>query len=189
MVQSFKEQAEFWIQNGFVEDLLRIKGDVGQFINALDQKPPGAKAPKKQLSAWAGFLNLVETQKDLLGYIDFKSFELNWIDTANKEKKQRVLFEAHRSCADRWSRTPTGEQDLKHCAWCELLQPGVNVPAEHLDHIVPFSFFPEFDSYDWNFQGLCAAHNSVKSNFPLPIQSQMTAEQLKDEIWTVLGLT
>ena len=189
MVQSFKQQAEYWIQNGFVEDLLRIKGNVGHFINELDLKPPGAKARKEKLAAWAGFLSLHETQEALSKYIDFDCFELEWTGTANEEKKRQVLFRAHRSCADRWSRTTTGEQDTKYCTWCELLQPGVNVPAEHIDHIVPFSFFPEFDRYAWNFQGLCAAHNSVKSNFPLPIQSKMTAEQLKDRIWTVLGIT
>ena len=189
MVQPFKEQAKYWLDNGFVEDLLRIKGNVGQFINALNEKPPGTKARKRDLQAWDGRLYLPGTEKLLSEYIDFECFELNWIDTANKEKKQWVLFEAHRSCAARWSRTPTGEHDSKYCAWCKLLQPDVNVPAEHLDHIVPFSFFPEFDGCSWNFQGLCATHNGVKSNFPLPIQSQMTAEQLKDKIWTVLGRT
>ena len=189
MVQSFKEQADFWIQNGFVEDLLRIKGNVGQFINELDVEPPAARARKKELHAWAGFLNLVDTQKALLEYIDFESFELGWIVSANEEKRKLVVLHAHTSCADRWSRTPTGKQALSYCTWCELLQPSVKVPAEHLDHIIPFSFFPEFDSCDWNFQGLCAAHNSVKSNFPLPIQSQMTAEELQDKIWSVLGLT
>ena len=188
MVQSFKEQAEFWIQNGFVEDLLRIKGNVGQFIKELDKKPPSARAKKSELAGWAGLLSLPEIQKLLWEYIDFSHFELDWINTENEEKRREVLLRAHTSCADRWSRTPTGEEDEKYCAWCELLQPGAHVPAEHVDHIVPFSFFPEFDGSHWNFQGLCAAHNSVKSNFPLPIQSQMTAEQLKDEIWTVLGV-
>ena len=57
MVQSFKEQAEFWIQNGFVEDLLRIKGNVGQFIKELDEKPPSARAKKSELAGWAGLLS------------------------------------------------------------------------------------------------------------------------------------
>ena len=189
MVQSFKEQAGFWIENGFVEDLLRIKGNVGQFIKGYDKENPGARARKKDLASWAGILIQDETQRVLLEYINFESFQLDWIQTANAEKRKRLLLRAHTSCAVRWSRTPTGKQALNHCTWCELLQPGVSVPAEHLDHIVPFSFFPEFDGRVWNFQGLCAAHNSVKSNFPLPIQSQMTAEELRDKIWTVLGQT
>ena len=74
MVQSFKEQAEFWIQNGFVEDLLRIKGNVGQFIKELDKKPPSARAKKSELAGWAGLLSLPEIQKLLWEYIDFSHF-------------------------------------------------------------------------------------------------------------------
>ena len=49
----------------------------------------------------------------------------------------------------------TGEEDEKYCAWCELLQPGAHVPAEHVDHIVPFSFFQNLTALIGIFKALC----------------------------------
>jgi hypothetical protein len=197
MVQSFREQAKYWLDNGFVEDLLSIKGNIGQFLKDEDLTKflkqhgltiPNAKSKDCELAPWSAVLQESEVTKILQTYINTKMFDQGWLGTGNTAKKDAVLWKAHISCADRWKRSSTKRHPIENCAWCELLQPGAKVPAEHVDHIIPFSFFPKFDGEAWNFQGLCEAHNSVKSNFPLPIQIQMEAEDLKDRIWGVLGL-
>lgn len=187
-MESFEDQCVFWVKNGFVGDMVRVSLNSEAFSKRVEMitgiPRPNSKSNKKEKDAWNGYAHL---HKHLLNELyNLDDFNLDWLDSGNRKRKAQVIEEIHLSKTCFAPRRQPPQVNGADCAWCSLLSDKLIFPAEEIDHIIPFSFFPQFDEHDWNFQGLCKIHNGQKGSFPLPVQNKMTSEQMLQQIWSSL---
>ena len=168
--------------------MVRISRNSEQFVRLLqhhvNETRPTTSAGVEANHRWNGHVQ--ENSHLLENLYDPSDFVLAWLDSGNEGRKKEVLEKIHlnRACVvHRNTNLPKLNGD---CAWCSLLPGNVTLKSEQIDHIIPFSFFPQFDGKDWNYQGLCKNHNSQKGSFPVPIQNQRTSEDMLALIWTDL---
>jgi 5-methylcytosine-specific restriction endonuclease McrA len=136
------------------------------------------------MDSWNGFVHEnVEILEELYQSDDFV---MRWLESGNEKRKKDVLMRIHvaKACLVKREKTALATGD---CAWCTLFPGEVKLKAEEIDHIIPFSFFPQFDGKEWNYQGLCKTHNSQKGSFPVPVQNKMPSQKMLHKIWA--GLT
>lgn len=188
-MEPFEEQLKFWTDNGFIGDMIRISRNAERFIEILSREI-GKNRPKSgsgssldEKHAWNGFVR--ENSHLLSDLYDPSEFVMGWLNSGHESKKEEVLqnVHIHKACVVQRKGTP----DVNgQCAWCRLLEGKVTFDAEEIDHIIPFSFFPQFDGQEWNYQGLCKHHNRQKGSFPAPVQTKMTSEEMLQYIWADL---
>lgn len=186
-MESFDGQLKFWTDNGFIGDMVRISRNAERFVDILSTES-GKERPKSGGSVhdkhgWNGHVQ--ENSHLLSDLYDPGDFVMGWLTSGHKGKKEEVLKEVHINKACVVPRKPTPKVNGK-CAWCCLLEGKVVYEAEEVDHIIPFSFFPQFDGQTWNYQGLCKHHNRQKGSFPAPVQTKMTSEEMLRYIWADL---
>jgi len=190
-MESFDEQLKFWTEKGFIGDMIRISRNAERFIEKLYEETgkqrPSGNASSEEKHAWNGY---VHDHSHLLSDLyDPGDFEMGWLTSGHEERKKEILEKIHlsKACVVSRRQIPDDLDVNTQCAWCSLLKGKVMFESEEIDHIIPFSFFPQFDGKAWNYQGLCKHHNRQKGSFPAPVQTKMTSKEMLRYIWA--GLT